>query len=436
MKKVLLIMVLLCAVVLAVLGYERLFVQKTFGGAAIFGFVVIGAFMAFALLTLLLYDTRHRSTLGGIWMAGLTTVTFYLIADAVVGWFLIKPLSPALVPDEHLHHRLVPDSYSRLQQPEFSYTQRVNKLGMRGREVAIEKPDGVVRILALGDSFTMGKGVEDHQTFSVVLEGLLNESAADSCKGKVFEVLNGGVDSYAPVLSNIALRRDFANLSSDLILHNLDVSDLVQEAAYRKAAVRDSDGNIVAVPNAGRSASTTDRLHDWINQHLFFTRALLYYTSKAMGADEINVRTVATQVNRELVAHTLANDTTPRDAQWADIFESVGAIRDFAESKGSKYALIVYPWGHEVSDGEWMPGRYVYLNKGDVAGDRGLNVIRRLSAENGITLGEMHPVFRAYDGGKKLYFDQDNHWTVEGQRVMAQGLEDFVRANYWAAWCQ
>ena len=264
----------------------------------------------------------------------------------------------------------------------------------------------------------------------------MTNPAAGSCQGHKIEVLNGGVDSYAPVLSNIQLRRDLSNLSPDLILHNLDVSDLVQEAAYRKAGVRDAAGNVVAVPNVGRSASATDKVRDWIDQHLFFTRALLYYATKASGAGEISVRNVATQADREIIAHTLAGDTKPRAAQWHDIFESVVSIRDFAASKGSEYVLSVYPWGHEVSDQEWMPGRFQYLTEGDVAGDRSLVTIRQLSAENGIRLAEMQPVFRAYKGDKKLYFDHDNHWTIEGQRVMAQGLADYVRANYWSTWCQ
>src|SRR5687767_9932762 len=191
MKKFLLALALLSAILLSYLGYERLFVQKSFGAAALVSFLVIGTFFLLVLLTWALYDTRHRGKMSGLWLAGLSTIGTFLVADLICGWILIKPLSPALVHDAYVHHRLVPDSWSRIEQPDFSYVQRVNKLGLRGKETTVEKPAGVVRILVLGDSFTMGKGVQDDETFAVLLEKALNERGGSACPARKFEVLNG-----------------------------------------------------------------------------------------------------------------------------------------------------------------------------------------------------------------------------------------------------
>lgn len=436
MKKLFLALALISGAALAFLGYEQWLLKDSTGPAAMIGLLVLGAFLAFTLLSWFLYDSRHRGTIGGIWMAGVISVVFFLLADALVGFVLIKPLSPALVPDEYRHHKLLPDSYSNIQQQEFSYTQRVNKLGLRGAETTVEKPAGVFRILTLGDSFTMGKGVADGETYSVYLEESLNRSAGESCKVKKFEVLNGGVDSYAPVLSGIELRRDLAPLAPDLVIHSLDIGDLVQEAAYRSEAEFAPDGSVLKVSNEARAVSASDRVRDWIDQHLFFTRAMLYYASKYLGGEAITVRTVATQANRELVAHTLAGDTQSRDAQWRDLFASIESIRAFAATHQGEYVLSIYPWGHQVSDQEWMPGRYAYLTKDDVVSDRSLETIRTMSAERGIHLADMYPVFRAHKGPEKLYFSYDNHWTRAGHHVMADGLADYLRKTFGARWCE
>lgn len=436
MKKLFLVLAALSAVALVYLGYERLIMQKAFGVAAVFGSVAIALFLAVTTASWLLYDTRFRGAVGSVWLAGIVTVVFYLLADAIVGYVLIKPMSPALVADDYRHHKLVADSYSRLEQEDFSYIQRVNKLGLRGRETTVEKPAGTYRILNLGDSFTMGKGVEDDQTFSVLLETQLNEVPGAACKGRKFEVLNGGVDSYAPILSNIELRRDLVALEPDVIVHNLDISDLTQEAAYRREAVFAADGSVAAVPNARRKASLSNRMRDWIDQHLFFTRAMLFYAGKKLGDQEVSVRTVATRAHRELVAHTLAGDTTPRDAQWRDVFASIDSIREFASQHGSEYVLSVYPWAHEISETEWIPGRYTYMSQDDEPSDRSLVTIRNMAQQRGIPLVEMHPVFRSYSGTEKLYFDHDMHWTAAGHRVMAGGLADYLRMRYTGAWCQ
>ncbi len=57
-------------------------------------------------------------------------------------------------------------------------------------------------------------------------------------------MLNAGVDSYAPVLSFIQLKRELTQLEPDLVILNLDVSDLAQESAYRRQAVFGDDGEV------------------------------------------------------------------------------------------------------------------------------------------------------------------------------------------------
>jgi len=62
-----------------------------------------------------------------------------------------------------------------------------NSSGFRGRrEYDLNKPESVVRILCLGDSFVFGFGVEDHETFCSRLEA----------QGENIEVLNLGVPGY------------------------------------------------------------------------------------------------------------------------------------------------------------------------------------------------------------------------------------------------
>ena len=93
--------------------------------------------------------------------------------------------------------------------------------------------------------------MKDDQTAAVLLEQSLRQKLA-ACNGRPLEVLNAGVDSYAPVLSFIQLKRELTQLEPDLVILNLDVSDLAQEAAYRRQAVFGDDGEVEAVPQRDR----------------------------------------------------------------------------------------------------------------------------------------------------------------------------------------
>ena len=432
MRTVTLLLTLAASLAFAGFVYQQAIVEGAFGPAAMFGTAVLGLFVVAMVVLTYLTGTRHRDLVGKLILAFASATVAYLAIDVAAGWILIGRLSPPLVPDPYRHHALVPDSQSEIRQRDFSYIQRVNHLGLRGRETTVEKPAGTRRILMLGDSFTMGKGVEEHETFSVLVESALQASMA-TCGGESVEVLNGGIDSYAPVLSYLQFERELARLSPDLVVLNLDNSDLIQEAAYRQQAVRNSNGEIIAVPQIGQD-SAYEWFVSWTSRHLFFTRVLLVYINRAMDHRELTVRRVVNEAGREHFAHTLEGDVD-RTAQWQDVFESIGRIKRLADSLPAEFLLTTYPWAHQVGERGWVPGRYAFMKKGERTSDVTQRTIRERSAALGIDVFEALPVFQKYQGSESLYFDYDPHWTPAGNRVMAQGLAQYIAEHQLLRWC-
>jgi len=420
----LLLLVVLSGLALGGMLFQQLVIEGAVGPAALVALIVLAAVFLALLVTLLLSRTRHRELVGKMWLAAFSMAMAYVVIDVVAGQLLIKPLSPPLVPDEHRHHRLVPNSNAEFRQPDFHYVQRVNNLGLRGPDTAMEKPPGTYRIVMLGDSFTMGKGVEDDQTFTALLGASLGTRIA-ACGGPAIEVLNGGVDSYAPILSYIQLKREIAPLRPDLVVLNLDVSDLLQETVYRKQAIFDGSGDIVAVPQLAEGGGVYEKIRDWTARNLFFTRLILFYANQRMGHRELTVRSVVTEATYEVVAHTLEGDGD-RQSEWDGIFDSLQRIKTLADEAGFKFILTIYPWGHQVSEIEWVPGRYTYMAKDAVPSDRSRETVHALAAASGIPLVDMYDHFRAYSGETRLYFDYDMHWTAAGHQVAANALETLL----------
>ena len=54
---------------------------------------------------------------------------------------------------------------------------RTNLDGFRGPEYSLQPEPDVFRIVVIGDSFTMGSGVEESEAYPARLEALLNEAA-------------------------------------------------------------------------------------------------------------------------------------------------------------------------------------------------------------------------------------------------------------------
>jgi lysophospholipase L1-like esterase len=81
----------------------------------------------------------------------------------------------------------------RIERPEFSVDVRLNALGFRDRRLPSPKPPGVQRVVALGDSFTQGYGVEEDEAWPRRLETVLDARG----RGQ-YEVVNLGVPGTNP----------------------------------------------------------------------------------------------------------------------------------------------------------------------------------------------------------------------------------------------
>jgi lysophospholipase L1-like esterase len=86
-----------------------------------------------------------------------------------------------------------PNEERRIEHAEFSVDVWLNALGFRERRLPSPKPPGVLRVVALGDSFTQGYGVEEHDAWPRRLEAVL-----DARDGGRHEVVNLGVPGANP----------------------------------------------------------------------------------------------------------------------------------------------------------------------------------------------------------------------------------------------
>jgi hypothetical protein len=81
----------------------------------------------------------------------------------------------------------------RLEHAEFAVNVRLNALGFREPRLPSPKPPGVLRVVALGDSFTQGYGVEEDEAWPRRLE-----TALDARHPGRYQVVNLGVPGTNP----------------------------------------------------------------------------------------------------------------------------------------------------------------------------------------------------------------------------------------------
>jgi len=94
--------------------------------------------------------------------------------------------------DPLLYWKLKPnqDCYTKIDHKPV----HVNSRGTRGPEFQVPKPPGTLRILSLGDSRTFGWGLTEAETYSGLIEKMLQQYVGP---GKRVEVINAGVNAWS-----------------------------------------------------------------------------------------------------------------------------------------------------------------------------------------------------------------------------------------------
>jgi lysophospholipase L1-like esterase len=139
------------------------------------------------------------------------------VGDRIYGHFIMGDIAQLVYP---------PYSRAHHHSAEFDLTVKINNLGFRGPVTAIQKTKK--RVLFIGDSFTFGWGVEDHETWVQLLQAQFPE----------LELLNLGRGGTHPGEHVQLARRVVPVLKPDLVIMGVlqgnDLHQLMRLIAYER----------------------------------------------------------------------------------------------------------------------------------------------------------------------------------------------------------
>lgn len=237
--------------------------------------------------------------------------------------------------------------YRGPQQPYFDadgcVEYRFNRFGLRERDdLTLDKPEGVRRVVCLGDSFTLGWGVRREHNWPVLVERELRE------RWPSVRVLNcGGTGSAYADEYELALRHRHGRFEPDLVLVTLCLNDLFvtngKLCHFDTAALPDAD-----LPDEHRRW--------WMASRLLRDLARRLAADSALDLDPA----------RDHVAELMA---LPADHLWyrnkgesPDVYwvggtpqRALRGIRDWCGEHGARAAVVVWPLLQGLGEGRHYP---------------------------------------------------------------------------------
>jgi len=164
-------------------------------------------------------------------------VIILLLAEGYLRIFNPQPLIPRYVTDAPYGIRMnYPNINIWHTTPDYKINIRTNSRGIRAdKEIFYEKPLGTKRIVALGDSYTLGYGVNKEDLYLTILEKKLNEV------GYVVEVINLGVSGFSNAEELIALENEGIKYDPDLIVLAFYQNDLRENVISNLYAIENNE---------------------------------------------------------------------------------------------------------------------------------------------------------------------------------------------------
>jgi lysophospholipase L1-like esterase len=328
------------------------------------------------------------------------SVGVWLIAEVIAGQFYTAELrawdspapsskdgAPTLKGNPYLLFEFAPGI-----RREQSVVVTINKLGMRGPEVEMPKPDGVRRFITTGDSSVFGFGVEDSEVFSAY--------AADQCGYKV-ESINAAVPGYSTFQSINLLRLRGLKTEPDLFVIGNIWSDNNFDSFIDKELMATYSG--YEQSNWGQlkevlSLSSIYRVADW----------KLRVSKRAKHARK--------------VGWTLgsANHLGARRVDINDYAQNLETMVQMAKSIGAEVLFMLLANEEDINQ---------------VSGDRAWTPYREVMAEtadrHGAPMLRIGDLFRATGMSKEQLFLDEMHPTKMGHQVIGKALADLLMSADW-----
>lgn len=293
------------------------------------------------------------------------------------------------VPDDVIGYVRRPGSTAegRSQSGEFTFRYQHNALGFRDRDHSEHKAVDMVRIVALGDSFTYGTGADFEETYLARVELQLNRRPG---RHRPVEIIKLGLPRQYPLVERLTLQRYGLRFAPDIVMVALLPNDVIDSLRERGSTCVSASGYLVpCAALAWREAAVWLYLHSAVGRFVL-QRWSSDGPSAADGArwDQVFA------------------DDGPYESGWRAVERELGRMQDRARQQGAAFVVVAVPqkppWRDLHAYAETRLGRW--------------------SAAHGAVFVPTLEALRAASTSRVLYWDRDGHCTPAGYAVIADAI--------------
>ena len=316
---------------------------------------------------------------------------------------------------------------------EFAARFQTNSLGLRGGEIAYDKPAEGYRVLVLGDSFVAAAHVSLEQTMAHQLGDLLRQDLAP----RPAEVINAGVAGYGTSQEYLYLETEGYRYYPDVVVLVVflgnDLTDNLrsEDARWDRPTFEvGANGQLLQVNRPRRAGDRPGR-----DDLLFRTSTVYNFVQSGLLAklDPANTRTgeEGREPGQDFQIYRRAQPQKLLKA-WEVTEALIEAIAARCDAIGARLVVAGAPSFRQLD-----PNRFVQLlladgvDPADYDPELPSRLLAGVAARERLLYLDLLPVLRQAQGRGEgdVFYPRNTHWAPAGQRAVAEALRAFLLAQ-------
>lgn len=359
---------------------------------------------------------------------GISMVVISAALGLLVGELLVRVFSPHQVRTP-MFDRVnglksnSPNTRGRSYTPHaFDTTITIGPQRFRGSRSYSELPaPGTIRIIAIGDSFTLGEGANDDETYPVELERILRDRDPQF-KSHSLEVINAGVGDTGTGEQALYYDEYVSKFHPSIVILGVVGNDPSDDAAAGMFQ-RDPNGSLVPLPLAKRPGSRLWRISRAI--HRFPPVAWLYGHSELVSLAEFELRKLRAGGLRG--GSDALTESSYGESNLKLTQDEIAWLAGRVAASGARLVVVYLPAFVSTYELDGHPYEDWRREESDLA-----NAVAGAAMDARVPFLDLRPYMRQVyaQAHQPLYHrGLDEHPNPAGYRAFARGIADFLERH-------
>ena len=270
-------------------------------------------------------------------------------------------------------------------------SNHINRYGLRGPNVEPKQPEGVFRILALGDSFTFGEGVADNETFVMQLEKILN-AEKNTTAGYRYQTINAGIAGYNTSDEVTYLKNRWLMFEPDIVLLNFYLNDAYDESQF---------GTFIS----GVGVSTSLEVYKLISNSRFIQWTIKMWKRWRISQCVTKIYNSQFSDNPQLSGH-----------DWNASKQAITQAVELTSTRNIRFVLVIFPELYELT--EDYPFKHIHEH------------VYQFAKSLGIPTLDLLEIFLGHDAASLWVHATDHHPNAYAHKIAAHAIASFLHDSH------